>query len=96
MLLLEYPHANYNIVSKKDLNVVLRNHERELILEKIENYPKLDNILGDDPTKPKDYMMDKSLADSRMIFRIRTEMLDMKDNMRNKKGFISVKLLLLL
>ena len=41
-------------------------------------------------------MMDKSLADSRMIFRIRTEMLDMKDNMRNKKGFISVKLLLLL
>ena len=54
------------------------------MLEKFGKYKKLDKILGDDPTKPKDYMMNKSLADSRMIFRIRTEMVDMKDNMRNK------------
>ena len=30
------------------------------------------------------YMMKKSLADSRLIFRLRTEMVDVKDNMRNK------------
>ena len=78
------PNANNNLVSKKDLNVALRNHDRKEILEKFGKYKKLDKILGDDPTKPKDYMMDKSLADSRMIFRIRTEMVDMKDNMRNK------------
>ena len=77
------PNANNNIVSKKDLNIALRNHDMKKILEKFGKYRKLDNILGDDPTKPKDYMMDKSLADSRMIFRIRTEILDMKDNMKD-------------
>ena len=78
------PNANSNIISKKNLSDALRNHDRQEILEKFGKYKKLDKILGDDPTKPKDYMMDKSLADSRMIFRIRTEMVDMKDNMRNK------------
>ena len=29
-------------------------------------------------------MKQKSLADSRLIFRLRTEMVDVKDNMRNK------------
>ena len=84
------PNVNHNIVNKRDLNAALRNHDREEILEKFGKYKKIDKILSDDPTKPKDYMMDKSLADSRIIFRLRTEMLDMKDNMRNKyKGAAS-------
>ena len=78
------PNANHNIVNKKDLNAALRKHDSEEILQKFGKYKKIDKILSDDPTKPKDYMMDKSLADARMIFRLRTEMLDMKDNMRNK------------
>ena len=53
------PNANYNIVSKKDLNVALRNHYSKEILEKFANFKKLDKILGYDPTKAKDYMMDK-------------------------------------
>ena len=41
-------------------------------------------IVEDDPTEPKTYMKQKSLSDSRLIFRLRTEMVDVKDNMRNK------------
>ena len=62
----------------------MRNKEKAEILNKFEKYKKLDKILDDDPTKPKDYMMENSLADSRIIFRLRTEMLDVKDNMRNR------------
>ena len=47
-------------------------------------YKKFDRIKEDDPTEPKSYLKQKSLADSRLIFRMRTEMVDIKDNMRNK------------
>ena len=84
------PNVNHNIVNKKDLNAALRNHDREEILEKFGKYKKIDKILGDDPTKPKKNMMVNSLADSRIIFRMRTEMLDMKDNMRNKYKYFKI------
>ena len=53
-------------------------------MEKFEKYKKLNKIIGDDPTIAKDYMKQKCIADTRLIFRLRTEMLDVKDNMRNK------------
>ena len=78
------PDANFNLVNKKEVSLALRNHDKVEILNKFEKYKKLDKILSDDPTKPKDYMMSNSLADSRIIFRLRTEMMDLKDNMRNR------------
>ena len=47
-------------------------------------YKKLDKIVDDDPTQAKDYMKVKTLSDTRLIFRLRTEMLEVKDNMRNR------------
>jgi hypothetical protein len=49
------PNANHNLVNKKDVSLALRNHDRVEILEKFGKYKKLDKILSDDPTKPKDY-----------------------------------------
>ena len=52
-------------------------------------YKKLDKIKGDDPTNPKEYLERKSLTDCRMIFRMRTEMIKLKDNMKNNyKGVL--------
>ena len=49
---------------------------------------KLNQILNDYRTKPKDYMEKTSQADTRLVFRMRTEMLDVKDNMLDKyKGY---------
>ena len=53
-------------------------------MEKFSSYKKLDKIVDDDPTVAKDYMEKKTLEDARMIFRLRTEMIDVKDNMRNR------------
>ena len=47
-------------------------------------YKKLDKIVDNDPTQARDYMKVKTLYDTRLIFRLRTEMLDVKDNMRNR------------
>ena len=49
---------------------------------------KLNQILNDYRTKPKDYMQKTSQADTRLIFRMRTDMLDVKDTMLGKyKGY---------
>ena len=53
-------------------------------MNKFGKYKKLDKIIGDDPTMAKEYMQQKCIADTRLIFRLRTEMMDGKDNMRNK------------
>ena len=76
--------ANENIVTKKELTAALRQHDRKEIVENFNGYKKLDIILNDDPTTAKDYMEKKTIEDARMIFRIRTEMIDVKDNMRNR------------
>jgi len=65
--------------------MALRNHAKAEIMEKMmTGYKKLDRIKQDDPTKAKEYMERKSIADSRLIFRMRTEMVNLRDNMRNK------------
>ena len=78
------PDANNNIVNKRDLDKALRTHDGSEIREKFGKYKKIDRIVEDDPTEPKIYMKQKSLSDSRLIFRLRTEMVDVRDNMRNK------------
>ena len=83
------PNANSNLVTKTELNKALRNHDKTEIMEKFSKYKKLDKIELDDPTIAKDYMGDKSIADSRLIFRLRTEMVDLKDNMRNRYRWTS-------
>jgi hypothetical protein len=78
------PNANVNILSKNSINLALRNHDRTDMFEKLaKGYKKLDKIKGDDPTKPKEYMERKSISDCRLIFRMRTEMIKIKDNMKN-------------
>ena len=50
----------------------------------MERYEKLDKVKVDDPTVAKKYMENKAVGDCRVTFRIRTEMLDLKENMRNR------------
>ena len=78
------PDVNKNFLSKKDLRQALRNHDKaEMVQKMTDNYKKLDKIKEDDPTVAKEYKERKSLADCRMVFRMRTEMINLKDNMKN-------------
>ena len=78
------PDVNHNLGNKRDIDRAIINHDRSEIVEKFVKYKKIDRIKEDNPTEPKSYLKQKSLADSRLIFRMRTEMVDIKDNMRNK------------
>ena len=78
------PDINKNYLSKKDMSQALRNHDKAEMMQKMtDNYKKLDKIKLDDPTVPKEYMEKKCLADCRMVFRMRTQMINLKDNMKN-------------
>ena len=76
---------NINSISNQSLKMALRHHDKGEIMEKmIKDYKKLDKVKCDDPTVAKEYMEKKSIADCRMIFRMRTEMINLKENMKNK------------
>ena len=75
---------NNKDISKKDIAKAVRAHDGDEIREKMNRYEKLDKVKVDDPTVAKKYMETKAVGDCRVLFRIRTEMLDLKENMRNK------------
>ena len=60
-------------------------HEDELKLE-VESKTKLEGIKDED-MKRKEYFHQKSLEDTRLLFRIRTRMVDLKANFKNKPAF---------
>ena len=62
-------------------------HDGIELQKRMEKYEKIDKIKEDNPTVDKQYLETRIIYDCRMIFRIRTEMLDLKDNMgRRYKG----------
>ena len=70
-----------NLVRK----AVLESHEEELRAE-VGSKTKLEGIKDED-MKRKDYFKQKSLEDTRMLFRIRTRLIDLKANFKNKPAF---------
>ena len=82
---IEVPYVNMKAITRKSICTALRNHDKSEIMEKMnKDYKKLDKIKMDDPTRAKEYMEGKSLADCRVIFRFRTEMINLKENMKNR------------
>ena len=78
------PDAKKNHLTKKGLSQALRNHDKaELVKKMTDNYKKLDKIKLDDPTIAKEYMERKSRAGCRFVFKMRTEMINLKNNMKN-------------
>ena len=85
------PDVNKHHITKNSLKLALRNHDREEMMVKMtRDYKKLDKIKMEDPTKATEYMENKCLSDTRLIFRMRTEMVNLKDNMRNQYKGTSV------
>ena len=59
-------------------------HDGIELQKRMEKYEKIDKIKEDNPTVVKQYLETRSIYYCTMIFRIRTEMLDLKDNMRRR------------
>ena len=60
-------------------------HE-EGLKEEVQSKTKLEGIKDED-LKRKEYFLQKSLEDTRLLFRIRTRMVDLKANFKNKPAF---------
>ena len=77
---------NVNVlkVRKQDIMKAVKDHDGREMVEEMKRYQKLDKIKEENPTQAKPYLETKSISDCRIIFRIRTEMMDLKDNMRGK------------
>ena len=79
------PDMNVEEISKSEVKeAIFENHYKEL-MEIIKSKSKLDAINGEDFIKVQDYFHDKSVENSRMAFRIRTEMVkEIPGNFKNK------------
>ena len=63
----------------------IREHNRLVIRsDMILKYKKLDDLVEEEDGMLKDYMRTKNISESRVLFRIRTKMLDLKDNMKGR------------
>ena len=79
------PDVNVEEISKSEVKeAIFENHYKEM-MEIIKSKSKLDAINGEDFRKVQDYFHDKSVENSRMAFRIRTEMVkEIPGNFKNK------------
>ena len=78
------------------IEAIFENHYKEM-MEIIKAKSKLDAINGEDCRKVQDYFHDKSVENSRMAFRIRTEMVkEIPGNFKNKyrvRGTVNERLI---
>ena len=70
-------------MSKSEINKAVKAHDAREMIASMENYKKLDKVKMDNPSMAKQYMETTSILDCRLIFSIRTEMVELKDNRRN-------------
>ena len=81
------PNANKVDVTKMQVDGAIREHNRLVIRsDMISKYKKLDDLVEEEDgmLNIKDYMRTKNISESRVLFRIRTKMLDLKDNMKGR------------
>ena len=71
---------------EKLVKQVTRNKHEEELKEEVGSKTKIEGIKDED-MKRKEYFQQKSLEDTRLLFRIRTRMVELKANFKNKPAF---------
>ena len=79
------PDANIVRVTKAQVDKAIKEYNKQEIREVMaKKYKKLDDLVEGEDGLLKEYMRIKNIAESRIMFRIRTKMLNLKDNMRGQ------------
>ena len=77
--------VNQSSMNKRDVDMAIRKvNKEEIVQEMKDKYKKLDDLVATENGVVKEYMQTKNIAESRLMFRIRTKMLDLKENMKGK------------
>ena len=70
-------------VSKAQVDMAIKEYNKQEIREvMVKEYKKLDELVEGEDGLLKNYMSVKNISESRMMFRIRTKVHDLTDNMR--------------
>ena len=84
-LQIDLPDANSLDVTKSQVDKAIKEYNKVEIKEAMTSkYTKLDDLVEMEDSCLKEYMKMKNLAESRMMFRIRTKMVNLKENMKGK------------
>ena len=79
------PDVNQSTVNKRDVDFAIQKVNREeIVMVMKDKYKKLDELVETENGLVKEYMKTKNITESRMLFRIRTKMLDLKENMKGR------------
>ena len=77
--------VNEMSTTKSDIKSAIFNHHYSDMIEEIKTKSKLDAIKDNDFTEAQEYLKDKSIDNSRMAFKVRSQMLsDIPGNFKNK------------
>ena len=74
--------ANLVKVSKGQVNMAVREHHKEELKKEMKK--KIEDLVDDETGYVKEYMLVNNIEQSRMLFRIRTKMLELKVIMKGK------------
>ena len=79
------PDVNNEEISKSEVKKAISDNHYDEMIEIVKSKQKLNAINGEDFRKVQDYFQDKSVENTRMAFRIRTEMVkEIPGNFKNK------------
>ena len=81
---LNIPDDNTEFVSKTVIKDAVFNHHQFEMKAEINKMSKLEPIKADNFLEVQDYFMDKSIENGRLSFKIRSQMLDIPGNFKNK------------
>ena len=79
---LEIPNVTEREIPKHIVKDALKIHNCKEIKREMEKLKKLKAICNEDYTSAKTYLSNKSIEESRTLFRIRTNMVELKSNMK--------------
>ena len=83
---LEIPDINHSVVPNGTIKKAIKEHRKKQLVELMGRSEKMASLVEDENGEAKEYMMVKNIADSRIMFRVRTRMVAFKENMKNMYG----------
>ena len=76
--------GNLSTLTKGQVSTAIREHHKEEMVREMGK--KMEDLVDSEMGKVKEYMLNNNIADSRTMFRYRTKMLELKENMKGRYG----------
>ena len=83
---LQIPDINHSVVSSGTIKKAIKENRKKDLVELMGRSEKMASLIEGEKGEANEYMMVKSIPDSRIMFCVRTRMVAFKENMKNMYG----------